>query len=106
MFGFLLVSDYVGHNVFGPGQGICSVVGCGGEIRPVVGLFKYSWLNLGASLTGSCGVRTGGLGVSMRFMGPEEGGVVAVSRTPGLSLVGIFAAGASLSDLWHTGENK
>jgi hypothetical protein len=42
----------------------------------------------------------------MRFMGPEEGGVVAVSRTPGLSLVGIFAAGASLSDLWHTGENK
>jgi hypothetical protein len=43
-------------------------------------------------------VRTGGFGVSMRFMGPEEDGVVAVSRTPGLSLVGIFAAGASLSD--------
>jgi hypothetical protein len=42
-------------------------------------------------------VRTGGLRVSMRFMGPEEGGVVAVSRTPGLSLVGIFAAGASPS---------
>jgi hypothetical protein len=33
----------------------------------------------------------------MRFMGPEEGGVVAISRTPGLILVGIFAAGASLS---------
>jgi hypothetical protein len=34
----------------------------------------------------------------MRFMGPEEGGVVAVSITPGLSLVGVFAAGASPSD--------
>jgi hypothetical protein len=79
-------------------RGICRVVGYRGEARPVVGLFKYSWLNLGASLTGSCGVRTGGLRVSMRFMGPEEGGVVAVSRTPGLSLVGIFAAGASPSD--------
>jgi hypothetical protein len=43
-------------------------------------------------------VRTGGLEVSMRFMGPEEGGVIAVSRTPGPSLVGIFVAGASLSD--------
>jgi hypothetical protein len=29
----------------------------------------------------------------MRLMGPEEGGVVAVSRTPPrLSLVGVFAA--------------
>jgi hypothetical protein len=28
----------------------------------------------------------------MRFMGPEEGGGVAVSRTLGLSLVGIFVA--------------
>jgi hypothetical protein len=43
-------------------------------------------------------VRTGELGVSMRFVGPEEGGVVAVSRTPGPSLVGVFIAGASLSD--------
>jgi hypothetical protein len=34
----------------------------------------------------------------MRFMGPEEGGVVAVSRTPWLSLIGIFAAGASPLD--------
>jgi hypothetical protein len=40
-------------------------------------------------------VRTGGFGVSMRFVGPEEDGVVAVSRTPGLGLIGIFAAGAS-----------
>jgi hypothetical protein len=40
-------------------------------------------------------VRTGGLRVSLRFMGPEEGGVVAVSRTPGLDLGGISAAGAS-----------
>jgi hypothetical protein len=43
-------------------------------------------------------VRTGGLGVSMRFMGPEEGGIVVVSRAPGAGLVGIFAAGSSLSD--------
>jgi hypothetical protein len=35
-----------------------------------------------------------GLGVSMRFLGPEEGGVAAISRTPGPSLVGIIAAGA------------
>jgi hypothetical protein len=33
----------------------------------------------------------------MRFMGAEGGGVVAVSRTPGPGLVGVFAAGASLS---------
>jgi hypothetical protein len=33
----------------------------------------------------------------MSFMGPEEGGVVAVSRIPGPSLVGIFAVGASPS---------
>jgi hypothetical protein len=43
-------------------------------------------------------VRTGGLGVSMRFMGPEESGFVAVSRTSGPGLLGIFDAGASLSD--------
>jgi hypothetical protein len=43
-------------------------------------------------------VRTGGLGVSMRFMGPEDGGVVGISRSPGPSLMGIFAAGASPSD--------
>jgi hypothetical protein len=43
-------------------------------------------------------VRTGGLRVSMRFMGPEEGGVVATSRTSGLRLVGIFATGASPAD--------
>jgi hypothetical protein len=35
----------------------------------------------------------------MRFMGPDEGGVVAVSRIPGPGLVGIFAAGASPSDV-------
>jgi hypothetical protein len=40
-------------------------------------------------------VRTGGLGLSMR---PQEGGVVAVSRTPGPSLVGKFAVRASPSD--------
>jgi hypothetical protein len=34
----------------------------------------------------------------MRFIGPEEDGIVAVSRTPGSSLAGIFAAGTSLSD--------
>jgi hypothetical protein len=67
----------------------------GGEARPIVGLFKCSWLNLEASFTGNCRVRTGGFGVSMRFVGPEEDGVVAVSRTPGLGLIGIFAAGAS-----------
>jgi hypothetical protein len=33
------------------------------------------------------------VGVSTRFMGPEEGGVVVVSRTPGLGLLGIFATG-------------
>jgi hypothetical protein len=43
-------------------------------------------------------VRTSGLGVSIRFKGPEESGVVAVSRTSGPSLVGVFAAGTSLSD--------
>jgi hypothetical protein len=73
------------------------MVGPRGEARPVLGLFKCSWLDLGACLAGSCGVRTGGLGVSMRFMGPEEGGVVAVSRTPGPGLVGAFVAGTSLS---------
>jgi hypothetical protein len=34
--------------------GICRVVGPGGEARPIVGLLKCSWLNLGASLAGSC----------------------------------------------------
>jgi hypothetical protein len=34
----------------------------------------------------------------MRFMGLEEGGIVAVSRTPGLSPAGIFATGASPLD--------
>jgi hypothetical protein len=34
----------------------------------------------------------------MRFMGPEEGEIVAVSRTPGPGLVGIFAVGGSLSN--------
>jgi hypothetical protein len=43
-------------------------------------------------------VRTGGVRVSMRFIGPEEDGVVAVSRTLGSSFVGIFAAGSSPSD--------
>jgi hypothetical protein len=41
-------------------------------------------------------VKTGGLGVSMRFMWTEEVGVVAVPRTPGFSLISVFAAGASL----------
>jgi hypothetical protein len=61
-------------------------------------LFKCSWLNLGASPTVGCGIWTGGLRVSMRFNGPEEVGVVAVSRTPGSRLVSVFASGASLSD--------
>jgi hypothetical protein len=30
----------------------------------------------------------------MRFLGPEEGGIFAVLRTPRLGLVGIFAAGS------------
>jgi hypothetical protein len=38
----------------------------------------------------------GGLRASMRFMGPEKGGVVVVSRTPGLlGCWGFQAAGAS-----------
>jgi hypothetical protein len=43
-------------------------------------------------------VRTGGLRGGMRFIKPEEGGVVAVARTPGPSLVGIYATVASPSD--------
>jgi hypothetical protein len=43
-------------------------------------------------------VSTGGLRVSRKFMGLEEGTIVAVSRTSGPSLVCVFAAGASLSD--------
>jgi hypothetical protein len=74
------------------------MVGLEKELRPVLGLFKCSCLNLGSRLTGNCGVRTGGLGVSMRFMKLEEGGVFAVSRTFGLGLVSIFAAEAFLSD--------
>jgi hypothetical protein len=35
----------------------------------------------------------------MKFIGPEEGGIVAVLRTPGPGLVGIFTAGASPSDV-------
>jgi hypothetical protein len=57
------------------------------EVRPMLGLFKCSWLNVRASLTGGCGIRTFGLGVRMRLKGPEEVG-----------LVGVFASGASLSD--------
>jgi hypothetical protein len=87
MSAFLLVSDCAG-------QIICRAVGLRGEARPIVGLFKCSWLNVGASLTWSRGVRIGGLRASMRFLGPEESGVV-VSRTPAPSLIGICAAGAS-----------
>jgi hypothetical protein len=79
-------------------QGHLQGDGSWGVPRPVLGLFKCPWLNLRASLTGRCRVRTGGLGVSMRVMEPEEGGVVAVSRTPGPGFSGIFAAGASPSD--------
>jgi hypothetical protein len=86
-------------------QGHNRVVGSQGEARPIVGLFKCSWLNLGSSLIGSCGMRTGGLGVSTRLMGPEEGGIVEVSRTPELGLVGIFAAGASPSDAASPSED-
>jgi hypothetical protein len=85
-------------------QGHLQGIGSGGEAKPVVGLFKCSWLNLGSSLIGSCGVRTGGLGVSMMIMEPEEGGVVAVSKTPGLGLVGIFAPGTSSSDVASSSE--
>jgi hypothetical protein len=77
-------------------------MGSGGEARPVVGLSKCSWLNLGTSLTGGCGVRTGGLGVRTKFMRPEEIEVVAVS---GLSPVGIFAAGALPSDAASPSED-
>jgi hypothetical protein len=79
------------------------MVGSRGEARPIVGL---SSIPVRASLTGNCGVMTGGLRVSMRFMGPEEGGVVAVSRTPRLSLAGEFAAGASRSDAASPSEAK
>jgi hypothetical protein len=79
-------------------RGICGAVGPGQEARPIVGLFNCSWLNLGASISGRCRVRTGGLRMSMRFMGSEEGRVVAVSRTPGPSFVGISVAGAFPSD--------
>jgi hypothetical protein len=68
------------------------MVGLGGENIPIGGLFKYPWLSLGTSLTGRSGVRTGGLRVSMRFMGPEEGRVVAVKPTPRPSLADVFAA--------------
>jgi hypothetical protein len=74
-------------------RSICKAMGSRGEARPIVGLFKCSWLNLGASLAGSCRVRTGGFSVSMRFIRCKEVGIIAVSRTPGPSLVGIFAAG-------------
>jgi hypothetical protein len=70
----------------------------GGGYRPILELFKCFWLDLGNNLIGSCGVRTGGPGVSMNFMGPDKGSVVTVSRTGGPRLVGIFAAGASPSD--------
>jgi hypothetical protein len=36
--------------------------------------------------------------MSMRFSGHEEDRVVAVSRTPRFSLIGVFAAGTSPSD--------
>jgi hypothetical protein len=91
----VLVIIYIG---FGPLSEVPPMIGPGEEARPVVGMFKCSWLNLGASLTGSCRVRTGGLRVSMRFIGPEEGGVVAVSRIPGPGLIGVLAAVASPSD--------
>jgi hypothetical protein len=52
-------------------RGICRAMGPGGEARPVVGLFKCFWLNLGVNLTGCCGVRPGGFRVSLKFMGPE-----------------------------------
>jgi hypothetical protein len=64
-------------------QGHLRAVGPRREARPVVGLFKWYWLNLGASLTGSCRVRTGGLRMSMRFMGPEEGGLLQFQGLPG-----------------------
>jgi hypothetical protein len=65
-------------------QGHLQGGGSQGKAVPIVGLFKCSWLNLGASLAGR--VRTGGLGVSMKIIEPEESGVVAVSRTPGPAL--------------------
>jgi hypothetical protein len=51
-------------------------------------------------------VRTSGFRVSMRFMGPEEGGVVADSRTPGPSFVDVFAAGASPPDAASPGGDE
>jgi hypothetical protein len=64
---------------------------------PHIGTVQVFIVEPGASLTGCCGVRTGGLRVSMRFTGTEEGGVVAISRTPGLGLIGIFAPGCCFS---------
>jgi hypothetical protein len=52
------------------------VVGPSREVRPIVELFKCSWLNLGANLAERCGVKTTGLRVSMRFMGPEKVGLL------------------------------
>jgi hypothetical protein len=55
MFVFLLVSDNAGHSILGPGplSGHLQGGGFWVEARPVVGLFKCSWLYLGASLIGS-----------------------------------------------------
>jgi hypothetical protein len=78
----------------------------GQGVRYMLRLFKCSWLNLGASPTVGCGIWTGGLRVSMRFNGPEEVGVVAVSRTPGSRLVSVFASGASLSDAASPSEGE
>jgi hypothetical protein len=49
----------------------------------------------------------GGLRASMRFMGPEKGGVVVVSRTPGLlGCWGFQAAGASPPDADSPSEGR
>jgi hypothetical protein len=75
-------------------------VGPWGEAKPVVGLFKCPWLNLGVNLT------SGDWWTQSEHEVHEEGKFVAVSRTLGLSLIGIFAAGASPSNAASKGGGK
>jgi hypothetical protein len=56
------------------------------EARPIVGLFKCSWLNIGPNLAGGCGVRTGELGVSMRLIGLRKVGLLQSQGLLGLPL--------------------
>jgi hypothetical protein len=61
MSAFFLVSNHADRNILDPGP--LSGPSAGQwvpdrEARPILGLFKCSWLYLGANLTGSYGVST------------------------------------------------